>query len=198
MAFMVINIPLGVIDQKFLNVFLVVTSFFAAAGIVYLGELHKKITRILYLGLPLLFLSGIIDFMVIKNDYMFPVDLTTYGSIVSFINQNTPKNAVFLSYEDIFDPVTLAGRKNYYGFFKIPASLLTEADNARADRIRNVFEVEDSESLRYAVADTEVDYIILPPQDKKDFPYTINRPLLEKTFPVVLDDFNHLVLDVRE
>ncbi len=196
--FSFLSIRAGVIDQKYINVLLVLVALFTAAGVGLLVRKIMVIKVIAIIFLPCIILSGIIDFMVIKNDYMFPVEQTKKGKLVSWIADHTEKNAIFLSYDDIFDPVTLAGRKNYYGFYKQPDIFLAESDKYRRDKVRNVFDVTDSESLTYAVKDTNVDYILLPPYEKKDNPFTIDRLLIKKTFPVVYDQDGLTILDVRK
>lgn len=196
--FILISLPTGFIDQKFLNVLQVLLAFFTAAGVYAFFQTHLMTKIATLMIIPLLIISGIIDFMVIKNDYLFPVKYSGSEQLVAFIDSHTKKDAVFLSYQEIFDPVLLAGRKQYYGFFRNPGIFLGEADQYRADRVSNVFAVQDEESLRYAVLDTGVDYILLPPPDKTDLPYTINYDLFKQTFPILTEDFDHLLLDVRK
>jgi len=64
--------------------------------------------------------------------------------------------------------------------------------------VRNVFEAQNVKTLRFAVKDTGVDYILLPPKDKLDIPYTIDYGLFKKAFFVVTEDFDHVLLDARK
>jgi hypothetical protein len=196
--FTVTSIKTGMTDQKYLNVLQVIIALFTAAGVYEMLKKTNGIKFIPIIFIPFIMLSGVINFMVIKNDFLFPVKVTKDENIVSFIRQNTKKDAVILGYEEIFDPITLAGRKSYYGFYKQPEIFLDEYDRHRKDRVQNVFDAQDVKTLRFAVKDTGVDYILLPPKDKLDIPYTIDYGLFKKAFFVVTEDFDHVLLDARK
>ncbi|MCX8008443.1 MAG: hypothetical protein N3A54_01930 [Patescibacteria group bacterium] len=193
--FTVISIPFGIIDQKYLNVFQVIFCLFAAAGvwIIYQNKFMRIFVMILF---PFLLLSGIIDFMVIKIDLLFPIKVTKDGNLVSQIKALTERDAIILGYEEIFDPITLSGRKNYYGFYRQPLIIFSESDQYRKDKIENVFSSQDQETLRYAVEDTGVDYILVPKSSKRDVLYDVNLDLFQKTFKIVIDDHDHLLFKV--
>ena len=53
--------------------------------------------------------------MVVKNDYQFMVDDAPKNQLIEWIEENTPPDSIFISQPALYDPVTLAGRKNYLG-----------------------------------------------------------------------------------
>jgi hypothetical protein len=63
----------------------------------------------------MLTLSGILDIMVIKNDYQLRVADAPKNQFMQWIRTYTPQDTIFLSKQEILDPVTLSGRKNYVG-----------------------------------------------------------------------------------
>jgi len=77
--------------------------------------MHKVITAVLFIFLTA---SGFIDLMVIKNDFLYPLIDGDTSEIISWIKKNSKPRDVFLSYADIIDPVALAGRRNYAGFYR--------------------------------------------------------------------------------
>lgn len=195
--FMAINIPFGIIDQKYLNILQIIIALFSAHGVVSIFETRGIVSKIIgSILFPFLVLSGVIDFMVIKNDFLFPISSTKKSGLVSLVRDYTEKEATILGYEEIFDPITLSGRKSYYGFYKQPFLFLSESDRYRKDKIDNVFFARDEETLRYAIADTNVDYILLPKNPPSDFHYAINYDLFIQTFPIIFDSFDHILLDV--
>ena len=63
-----------------------------------------------------LFLSGVIDMMVIKNDSQRPL-FGTKSAAVEWIGDNTAKDAVFLTDpRSLYMEPTLAGRRLYLGY----------------------------------------------------------------------------------
>ena len=177
----------GNIDQKlvfFGGLFFVV---WAAKGC---AVLLKKPFVFKILALFLFFLStlsGVIDIMVIKNDFMYPVKDAGSEPMMQWIKDNTAPNAVFLAPPDIFDPVVLSGRQNYWGFFKnfqIPP---------RSAFVKEVFEATETGILRKAEGEG-IDYLVVPKFKKADFPYAIDKDALRTLLPVVYEDDRFIVL----
>lgn len=197
-GFFVISLPAGIVDQKYFNILLVLVRLFTAAGLVAIWNwklLGKFVVIILF---PLLILSGIIDFMVIKNDFQYPVADRKASPLIGWIIDNTSKDAVFVSYQDIFDPVTLSGRKNYFGFFKQPDVFLAPADRMRPQRVKELYEATESSTVRNVmIYAPSVSYLVIPLWQKPDFDYHVDIPFFRKTFPVAYEDYTHLVITLK-
>lgn len=178
------------VDQKFLNMFLLLFSMLSAYGTVWLlkkGAIGKTIAAVFVFAYMA---SGIIDLMVIKNDFMYRIPHTGRSEFVSWIHEHTSPDAVFLSYADIFDPVTLAGRKNYFGFFR---------NFGQPDRTNQLPELYgsrgwiDSEELTRQ----NIHYVVFPTQLKDGFLFSSYQPLYEEKFPLLYQDSEVTVFDVR-
>lgn len=59
--------------------------------------------------------SGVANLMVIKNDYQLMVDDAPKNRLMEWIRTGTPAGSVVMSEPELYDPVTLSGRKNYLG-----------------------------------------------------------------------------------
>lgn len=193
----IVSVKVGLSYQKYLNVFLILFSLFGAAGIYECFNKRYLIKVITILLFPFIIISGVVDFMVIKNDYLFPVSNTKPNELVSWINKNIPRNVTILGYQEIFDPVTLSGRKNYYGFFKQPEIFLSKSDKYRDKKVRDIFLSKNKDELVNAVNSAEVDYILLSLINREDVPYAIDVNFMRSVYPVVLEDYDHLILDTK-
>lgn len=165
-------------DQKFLSFFIIGVNILAASGVVWMWHRKNIIFKILAIGIFfVLTISGIVDLMVIKNEFAYPFVSTSTASVITWIKNNTPKNAVFVSYSDMIDPVVLAGRSNFYGFF----GNIVQPD--RSGIVRSVYSGDLTDAKRNAIS-----YVLVPKWNKNDFPYDVDVKLLRNIYRVVYED----------
>lgn len=170
-------------DQKFYSYLIIGINTLAAIGIVWLWSHKSYIFRWLSVGIfVLLMASGGIDLLVIKNEFAFPLVNAETAPVVSWIRFNTPKDAVFVSYSDIIDPVVLAGRKNYFGFFGNIIWI------NRSETVRKIYagDIETAKRL-------ELLYIMVPNWEKSDFPYSVNLTYLMEHTKLVYKDAKYSI-----
>lgn len=173
-------------NHKFLNLVFVTCGILSAG---FVARLFRK-------GLPgfvlsafvviLLSLSGIIDLMVIKNDFQYPVADYQASPLMRFIRDGTSPGSVFLSYQDIFDPVALAGRKTFFGFFG------AKAYPARSMIAKTIYEATDAAALM-KLDENNIDYIVFPKWKKDDFSYATDQEFARRTLRGVYEDDRHVV-----
>jgi len=176
----------GNIDQKLLffgGLFFVV---WAAKGCVVLLKKSFFFKMLAFLLFFFSTLSGVIDIMVIKNDFMYPVKDAAGEPFMQWIKDYAAPNAVFLAPPDIFDPIVLSGRQNYWGFFKnfqIPP---------RSAFVKEVFEATEAGILRKATSEG-IDYLVVLKFEKADFQYAVNKDILRTLLSVVYEDDRFIV-----
>jgi len=61
-------------------------------------------------------LSGIIDFFAIYNDRKIPIPDIPRNEVATWINANTPKDAVILNTSYLYNPASIAGRSIFLGW----------------------------------------------------------------------------------
>lgn len=102
-------------NHKFFNFWFMYMTFFSAAFISFLFFKNKMYAL---LGLVLLFFSifsGILNFIVIKNDVVTPIpDYKTY-KLIKYANANILKDELIITNGEIYDPLAISGRKIYLG-----------------------------------------------------------------------------------
>lgn len=170
-------------DQKYLSFLIIGMNVVAARGIGWLLGYKKIGLRLLApVFILVLTVSGVVDLMAVKNEFAFPFVDSQLSKVIVWIRDNTPKDAVYVSYADIIDPVALAGRKNYFGFFE---------NIGAQNRSKNVAEIYGG---NIALAKEEnISYLLSPKFQKSDFPYTVHAEALQKIYRVVYEDERYIV-----
>ncbi len=170
-------------DQKFYSFLIVPMNILAAYGLVrFAGKSLPKLA-VVCLSVIALTLSGFLDLMPIKNEFAYPfVDRNT-AQVIAWIRQNTPPGSVFVSYADMIDPVVLAGRKNYFGFY---GNIGWED---RTDRVRKIYGGQ-----LHPVPDAGISHILVPKAGKSDFPYEVSIPALKDWGTVSFENERFLIV----
>lgn len=150
-------------EQKSLSFLVIGINALAAVAIGWLWQRRQAVGKIAAGTLFLILtVSGFVDLMPIKNEFAYPLVGKDMIPVISWIHTSTPKNAVFVSYSDIIDPVVLAGRINYFGFF----GNIGWYD--RSPDVRKIYEGD----MGFAKS-KGVSYILVPRWQKSDFPYHV-------------------------
>jgi len=164
-------------DQKFYSFSIIGINVLAA---IALGWLCKKNVALKLVAVFLFFIltmSGVMDLFAIKNEFAYPLMSKDTVPVMTWIKKNTLKNAVFVSYSDIIDPVVLSGRKNYFGFFGNAGS------TDRSLAVKNIYagDIRTARSLG-------ISYILIPRWNKNDFPYAVDMMYFTEHNMVVYED----------
>lgn len=171
-----LGVDVGGHNHKVFNLWEVLVNLFAAYALVCAA-------RVLWRGLPLgsrrlgaltgrsiavavvptacvaLVLSGLLDFMTLKNDSRYAV-FGGWQPAISWIQDNTSRDSVFLTaYGDVYTVPTLAGRSVYLGGFSYWASSMGYDNTPREQRIASIYAAADRAAACERLRGTGVDYI---------------------------------------
>lgn len=171
--------------QKFLNLFTIAGGAVSAMalGLLWRGRVWSKAASTAF-GVAL-FASGIVSFMVIKNDFMYPVVDAPDDKLMAWV-RTTPKQSVFVSFRDIFEPAVLSGRKTWFGFFRTPGGPDRTVD------LQWLYEASESAGL-YGAQTQGVRYMIVPKKGMNDFGYKVNIDFLRQSLSVPYEDEKFVV-----
>ncbi|HCM81765.1 MAG: hypothetical protein UW22_C0003G0017 [Candidatus Gottesmanbacteria bacterium GW2011_GWB1_44_11c] len=172
-------------DQKFFSFSIIWINILAAIALAGLWKKGWLLRIMMVVLICILTVSGAADLMVIKNDFAFPLVSKDLIPVLFWVKNNTPKDAVFVSYADIIDPVALAGRKNYYGFFGNAGS------TDRSLAVKDVY-AGDVKTARIL----GVSYILAPKGKKSDFPYAVDALYFQEHAMNVYEDGNFVIYSV--
>lgn len=186
-----INLERYEIAQKVLNFWNVWFVALCAIGVYWIWG-RRSLLRLVAVPLGIVLVaSGIIDMMVIKNDFQYPAYTPRAQVIAYMLNANVPQQAIILSYREMFHPVGLSGRTQYYGFFSPPQS------SGRGDIVKTIFEASTSADLRKEMNKTPVSYIYLPKSKRTDFPYIVHTELFSSLYTIVFETDDEIMFRVR-
>lgn len=177
-------------NQKLYNFYIIGIDILAAVGLWNLWEKRRKLFKLSAIfTLIILTISGITSLTPIKNEFAYPLVSKQSAELIRWIRNNTPRDTVVASYRDIIDPVVLAGRKNYYGFF---GNLGYDDHNYAEDMKR--FYAGDRKFLRVK----HISYILIPTDEISNFAYKPDQKKLSTVFPLRYKNEHVLIFDVRE
>jgi hypothetical protein len=166
-------------EQKTFSFFIIGINVLAAIGLGWIWKNMKILAIVLVFVLTI---SGFVDLIPIKNEFAFPLVGSDTAPVISWIHNNTPGNAVFVSYADIIDPVVLAGRKNYFGFF---------GNIGWYDRTSDVARIYGGDKTFAKIKN--ISYILVPKWKKADFVYPVHLNLMR----VLYEDAKYRVYAVE-
>ena len=167
-------------NHKLFNLFLIGANIFVASFLVYLWNKRRLLKLMVAVLFFFLTLSGIIDLFPILNDSYFELKDYPANTTVSFIVEKTPKDAVFLNAQFLYDPASLAGRKVYLGWPYFAWSAGYDTDS-RFAKMQSFLAASDKESLCSSLLEENIDYIeIQKPTYLEDI--TINYSFFDNNF----------------
>ncbi len=160
-------------NHKFFNLFVIGANLFVSFSLVQLWR--KKIYAKIIVSILLLFLtlSGIIDIFPIFNDGYIELKDYPNDPRVTYIVENTPKDAVFLNSGFLYHPASVAGRKIFLGwpYFSWSAGYDT---NKRGKLFHQIYTENDRETFCSLLKDNNIEYFTVEETiDNPDLP-TIN------------------------
>ena len=132
--------------------------------------------------LVLLTLSGVFNLMVVKNDYQLMVDDAPKNKFMEWIRTETDPKSVFIGEPALYDPVTLAGRKNYLGH-DYYVSVMGYDYLGRRNQISSWFEDFNEESI-IKMRGQSIRYLAIPTKSKEFF-YGVDEDKVRTLLPVV-------------
>lgn len=180
--FVQLSRDLGGHNHKIFNYWEILLNLFAAYGFVRLYDLARDNINLGAITLdrryinafsavvvaPVVFLflvlSGVIDFMVIKNDPMFSV--FDRPEAIEWIDDNTEGDAMFLTtHGDLYTTPALAGRRLFLGYEPWVGSAGYEPE-PRAQIIGQIYNAPSREAACELLREHGLDYVQLGPQER--------------------------------
>ncbi len=163
-------------NHSLITLFLIVANTFSASVLVRFWKKRTLGRFAVIVASVIFFTSGVLNLMVVKNDFQFRVSDAPSNAFIQWIRTSTHPESVFLAPQSLYDPVTLAGRKNYFG-----ATYYLEVMGydvaTRRQKATHFFEAYTAELLEQARKDG-IDYMVIPNVQTSDLPYSINREFL--------------------
>jgi hypothetical protein len=156
-------------------------------------------------GLAFFFLvaSGLIDFMTVKNDF----EVRVFGDppepeAIQWIEDNTPKDAVFLTnWDDLYTVPTLAGRGVYLGYSPWASSAGYNVQ-PREVVIKQVYEAKSKLAACQFLLPNEIDYVFIGSSERSGNHFVLNEGLFKDQFTkagaIPKDSDQFTIYDVKQ
>ena len=209
----VLGTDVGGHNHKLFNLWETLVNLLAAYGLVWLGRrlwrglspggagrLAGRLVAVVLVPAVcvVLVLSGLIDFMTLKNDPRYDVfgDAT---SAISWMEGHTRQDAVFLtSHGDPYTVPTLAGRSVYVGGFDFWQQVMGYDHLPREQRVAAVYQAPNRAAVCALLAGTGIDYIQMSAGENNPdrFPQ-LNKTLFPGDFVRAYADDRYAYYDVH-
>ncbi|MFH1832985.1 MAG: hypothetical protein ABH816_02350 [Candidatus Levyibacteriota bacterium] len=173
-------------DHKFFNLWILLMNGFSAFALIAIYKKNifgKTFSVSVFI---LLTLSGIISIMVAKNDVYARIIDYPKNSFLSWSIKNIPKNAIVATSGEIYDPMSIIGKKTIMGrahyvfvYGGNPSQRLMEQDEILAGNIAKTKEVIKRDNINYIVL-----YKNGFAKNNKEY----DLKLIEKEFKKIYDD----------
>lgn len=173
-------------NHKFFNFWLILTNLFIAALLVKIFSRNffgKIIAIVLFL---LLTFSGILELFPIKNDSKIALKDWQSNPVSSWVILNTPKDAIFITSNSLYHPVSLAGRKVFFGWPYFAWSAGSDTDK-RGEITKLIYLGTDKKVLCQLLEENKIDYLIIE-GGLEDSTYWHNKPFFDNNFEKVFTD----------
>lgn len=178
-------------NHSLLNFFIIFANFYIAYLLTKLLK-KKLLGKILFiLFFFLLTVSGVVDLMAVKNDFQFYLSDAPSNKLMQWIKENTKKKDIFLSKQEILDPVTLSGRNNFLGH-NYYLSVMGYNYSERLARVKSYYETSLPKTLEDMKRD-KISYIVVPLKPVADFNYHVNLDFFNKYLKKVYQDKENVI-----
>ncbi len=173
-------------NHSIINYFFIFCNFYIAFFLVrfFSNSVKKKILLLIFLFF--LTSSGVIDLMAVKNDFQLSLPDAPTNKLMSWIKNNTDKESVFLSKQEILDPITLSGRENFFGHTYY-LSVMGYNFQERQSQVASYFEANSTDKI-ISMRKAGINYLVIPKGPVVDFTYTINHSFFDKNVEKVYQD----------
>ncbi len=173
-------------NYALIELFFVLCMPFLVRGLVAVWKrklVWKGIAVVSFIGLTL---SGFLNLMAVKNDFHYRVADAPSNPFMRWIKENTEPNAIFLSAQNLYDPVTLAGRKSYFGATYY-LEVMGYDIRTRREQTKDFYEVQDTETLKQ-MRSNSIQFIVVPKKPVADFLYFPSVAFLNQYLKVAYRD----------
>lgn len=182
-------------NHKFFNLWIILASYFSAVCVVWL--FHKRILfRLISIALVLLLtLSGFFNFMVVKNDVYAKIDDYPKHAITRWMLKNIPSNASIVSNGEIYDPLSILGKKTYLG--RSYYIYTYGADPyIREQKLNTFLQSTNIHKAKNFIKENGISYIVLYKENFIKNPRSFNNTFFRKNFSILYEDDNGIIIKI--
>ncbi|MDP3994625.1 MAG: hypothetical protein Q8P91_02250 [bacterium] len=185
-------------NHKFFNFFVILANMFVASFLVRLWRRHLPAKLLAGVLLFFLILSGVMEFFPVVNDSEIEVKDWKANVLGEWVEKNTSKEAIFLTSNNIYHPVSLAGRKVFMGWPYFAWSAGSDTD-ARGRIVQEIYDSGNKQNTRALLKGNNISFVVLEDQPDQKLSWQ-NKIFFDNNFEKVFDNFegdlHYLVYEV--
>lgn len=178
-------------NHKYFNIWIISIEATAAYGLYKLFVLKKKklgIALALFSGC-ILIISGVFNFLVVKNDVYARIQDASKSSFGTWVVNNTSSDDIFMSNAEIYDPVSIIGRRVFLGRAHFIFTYGGDA-GTRLQEKNIVFSGSENTKIEKILNKYDISYLIIHKSTSVPNVINTNAKYFEDTFKKAYEDEN--------
>lgn len=179
-------------NHKLLNLWIIFANFYSAFLVVYLWKRNFVLKLTSLLILILLVLSGLINFMVIKNDVFARITDYPHNELMSWTKDNILSSEIILTNGEIYDPSSLIGKKIFLGLPRY-VYLYGRDPSVREEEKNTVFKSDNISDIKQIISKNEIKYILVYKNGFAKNSIVIDLDFFKRYFRVIYEDNDGVV-----
>jgi len=185
-------------NHKFFNFFIILVNIFVASFLVNLWR--KQIAGKLLAGVLLFFLilSGVMEFFPVVNDDKIEVKDWETNTLGKWVKENTSKEVVFLTSNNTYHPVSLAGRRVFMGWPYFAWSAGSDT-NTRGRIVQEIYNSKNKQNTCSLLRGNDISFVVLEENPDQKLSWQ-SKIFFDNNFQKMFDNFegntHYLVYEV--
>lgn len=174
-------------NHKFFNFWFLYMCFFSASFIAYLFKGKNPMKILAGFILIILTISGVLNFLVVKNDVLAPVSDYSHNPSIKKVNSLIPFYKTVITNGEIFDPLSISGRKTFLGRIYHIYSFGGDPQE-RLYAINDLFLSSKIEKIKTISQKEKIEYIIIYNDKNVKNLKPVERQVLDMNFKILYED----------
>jgi hypothetical protein len=180
-------------DHKFFNLWIAFMNCYSAFFLVLLYKKSVKGKIISGCLLILLVASGIINTFVIKNDVYTSIQDYPKNKFLTWSIKNIPSDKVMLTNGEIYDPLSLIGKKLYLGRIQYINVYGGNVDKRLLVK-QTIYTIHDKKKIKKLLKDNSISFLVIYKEQFAKNSLSTNPKFFKKFMHTLYEDKDAIVL----
>ena len=182
-------------NHKFINLWIIFANFYSALVIIIMWNKNNLFKILSMIILFFLVLSGLINFMVVKNDVFAKIDDYPNNKLMSWVLKNISNNEVIVTNGEIYDPASLIGKKIFLGLPRYIYLYGEDPSNRQAEK-KKILSGDNINEIKSLTKGNKIKHVIFYKNSFAKNETEGNLTLYRKYFKIDYEDSNGVVFEI--
>jgi len=182
-------------NHKFFNIWIIAVNMYIGWGFLQVYKKNNAGKIVVVVAILLMTISGILHLLVVKNDVYARIPDYKHSKLVEWIDHNLPRKSIFLTNGDIYDPISIDGRRTFLGRPQF-VFLYGGDPSHRIKQREKLLSGGNLKDIKNTFASEKIDYVIIY---KKEFiinAYSANYSFFENNFKKIYEDKTGAIYEI--